>query len=190
MTMCFKCGAVDHPGSSCNSVGNAELRNYVKQFNVQKCPSCGFGTQKIDGCNHMTCVKCRHNWCWLCRGKYSSGHFSSTNIFGCPGGQYGDDNTCFNIIKKLLLIIFMPLYLFCLGFGYTVGWFCEECMSGGCNFVCQVLMFFLIVLPASLCAGGLAAVVSPLAILVQLFLLSKIFWKLLYQYCGCCCCCC
>lgn len=28
--MCFKCGAVAHPGVACNSVGNAELRDFIK----------------------------------------------------------------------------------------------------------------------------------------------------------------
>ena len=84
--MCFKCGAAAHPGSSCNKVGNAELRKYMQENDVVKCPNCGFGTEKIDGCNHMTCAKCSYGWCWICRGKYRSGHFSDWNIFGCPGG--------------------------------------------------------------------------------------------------------
>ena len=84
--MCFKCGAVSHKGVSCNNVGNQELRNYMILHGVVKCPKCGFGTEKIDGCNHMTCTKCRHEWCWLCRGNYSYNHFKTMNIFGCPGG--------------------------------------------------------------------------------------------------------
>jgi hypothetical protein len=27
--MCFKCGAIAHPGVSCDNVGNAELRDYM-----------------------------------------------------------------------------------------------------------------------------------------------------------------
>ena len=86
--MCFKCGAVSHQGTACNSVGNAELRDYIKMANVVKCPNCGFGTEKIDGCNHMTCVKCNYDWCWLCRGKYYDKHFEDWNVFGCAGGQF------------------------------------------------------------------------------------------------------
>lgn len=43
-SMCFKCGAESHGGVACNSVGNAELREYIKNNNVVKCPNCGFGT--------------------------------------------------------------------------------------------------------------------------------------------------
>ena len=56
--MCFKCGAVAHPGVSCGSVGNAELREYMSSNDVVKCPHCGFATEKDGGCNHMTCAKC------------------------------------------------------------------------------------------------------------------------------------
>ena len=45
--MCFKCGAVNHPGVSCSNVGNAELREYMANNDVVKFPNCGFGTEKI-----------------------------------------------------------------------------------------------------------------------------------------------
>jgi hypothetical protein len=83
--MCFRCGAISHPGVSCENVGNAELRAYIRRNDVVKCPNCGFGTEKSDGCNHMTCAKCNYDWCWICRRGCGSGHFDEMNIFGCPG---------------------------------------------------------------------------------------------------------
>lgn len=180
MTMCFKCGAVEHPGTSCNSVGNAELRNYVKQFNVQKCPNCGFGTQKIDGCNHMTCAKCWYNWCWLCRGRHYSGHYNEMNIFGCPGDQYSKDNSCLNIIKKILLIIFTPIILFGFGFAGTCAIFIDLRCFRRSNCVAYVLLFAIFIIPFALLAGTLCTIASPFAILFQFFLLIKIIWNLIY----------
>jgi DNA-directed RNA polymerase subunit RPC12/RpoP len=45
--MCFRCGAISHPGVNCENVGNAELREYIRRNDVVKCPNCGFGTEKI-----------------------------------------------------------------------------------------------------------------------------------------------
>jgi len=45
--------------------------------------------EKTAGCNHMTCKVCRHEFCWLCGGNYSSSHFSG--VLGCTqhGGTRG-----------------------------------------------------------------------------------------------------
>ena len=42
-------------------------------------------TEKNEGCNHMTCVTCKYQWCWLCEGKYVYGHYDSGK---CRGHQF------------------------------------------------------------------------------------------------------
>ena len=142
----------------------------------------------------MTCAKCHYDWCWLCRGKYYHGHFDPLNPFGCPGGQYGTENACLNILKKIAMIIFMPLGLFFLAMGYTMAYFCDCCWNHRSplkkNCLCSIIVFLTTVLPISLIAGALASIISPFAMLFQLYLLLKIFCKLAGQYCGCLCCCC
>lgn len=49
----------------------------------------------IKGCNHMTCAKCNHEFCWLCLRDYEGNHFDRDNVNGCPG-----------IIKFFIIIIF------------------------------------------------------------------------------------
>lgn len=51
--------------------------------NYQKCPKCGEGIQKTEGCDHMTC-KCSQQFCYICGGDWN-GH-------QCSGASKTVDN--------------------------------------------------------------------------------------------------
>jgi hypothetical protein len=34
--------------------------------NSKKCPNCPYQIEKSDGCDHMKCIKCHHEFCWSC----------------------------------------------------------------------------------------------------------------------------
>ena len=36
------------------------------ESNAKQCPNCSTSIQKVDGCNKMTCTKCRCYFCWMC----------------------------------------------------------------------------------------------------------------------------
>ncbi|OQO12063.1 hypothetical protein B0A48_02702 [Cryoendolithus antarcticus] len=42
------------------------------QRNSKQCPNtkCGFSIQKKSGCDHMTCSRCKHEFCWECLADY------------------------------------------------------------------------------------------------------------------------
>jgi hypothetical protein len=65
---------------------------------VKRCPCCRMWTEKNEGCNHMTCVECKFQWCWLCQKPYSSNHFYEGS---CNGLQFYKE-TDEKIIKEKL----------------------------------------------------------------------------------------
>ena len=166
--MCFKCGAVSHKGVSCNNVGDAELRNYMILNGVVKCPKCGFGTEKIDGCNHMTCTKCKHDWCWLCRGNYSSKHFEPLNIFGCPGGQFQNDNYFISLLLRIGLFLAIPFILF---FGPSVYliWLYSDIMKPLRN-IFGAIFFLTVALPICFVLGSIVGAVALAILLLPAFI--------------------
>lgn len=42
------------------------MTNLRKILFTEPCPNCGVPTQKVEGCEHMVCIKCKHEYCWLC----------------------------------------------------------------------------------------------------------------------------
>ena len=38
--------------------------------NCKPCPNCKSPIYKDDGCNHMTCYNCHHEFCWMCMGRW------------------------------------------------------------------------------------------------------------------------
>lgn len=51
-----------------------------KKKNTKKCPHCKVDIQKNEGCMHMTCRHCHHEFCWMCLGDWSK-HGSQTGGF-------------------------------------------------------------------------------------------------------------
>ena len=85
---CFSCKQEAHRPVDCDTVKTWQLKNSAESENLtwimantKPCPSCGTNIQKNQGCMHMTCSKCRHEFCWLCGGKWAT-HGSET------GGYY------------------------------------------------------------------------------------------------------
>ncbi|KAL3937714.1 MAG: hypothetical protein SGARI_002012 [Bacillariaceae sp.] len=83
---CFTCGDEAHAPATChqmnlwkekNSNGDKETANWMT-VNTKPCPNCGKRIEKNGGCMHMTCSKCRHQFCWVCLGTH---HVWSCNSY-------------------------------------------------------------------------------------------------------------
>lgn len=71
---CFGCERVAHRPVPCDLVekwmaknaSESENANWI-MANTKVCPACKVPIEKNQGCNHMVCRMCKHEWCWLCK---------------------------------------------------------------------------------------------------------------------------
>lgn len=77
---CYYCTEPWHLKTKCKQSNDKELDKWSKKHGVKYCPNCRRKVQKNSGCDHMACVKCRYEWCWLCGEKYSGGHMDQCEV--------------------------------------------------------------------------------------------------------------
>jgi ariadne-1 len=78
-SFCKDCGRESHRPNSCIDIvkwdeknqSEAENSNWIL-VNTKPCPGCSSRIEKNQGCNHMTCSHCRHEFCWICMEKWST----------------------------------------------------------------------------------------------------------------------
>ena len=51
--------------------------------NTKKCPRCNKVINKDAGCQHMTCDRCKHQFCWLCMRPYSEHSEETGGFYAC-----------------------------------------------------------------------------------------------------------
>ena len=103
---CFNCLKDWHGNKKCDDSIDKSFEKWRASNKVKRCPKCKFFIEKNFGCNHITCSSCGYQFCWLCLGEYSSGHYE----FGrCSGLQYANCNICsnriINFLYQILLVI-------------------------------------------------------------------------------------
>ncbi|RWS26962.1 ankyrin repeat and IBR domain-containing protein 1-like protein [Leptotrombidium deliense] len=49
----------------------------------KQCPKCKAHIQKLDGCNHMKCSKCKHDFCWVCLEPWRKHSSATGGYFKC-----------------------------------------------------------------------------------------------------------
>jgi ariadne-1 len=106
---CFGCSLPDHKPSICGLVklwlkkcqDDSETANWMSA-NTKECIKCGSTIKKmiclielkLGGCNHMTCRKCKHEFCWICSGPWSDHgtQWYTCNRFDEKGGVEARDS--------------------------------------------------------------------------------------------------
>ena len=95
---CFDCLKQPHGKKKCDEIIDADFEEWKKHKIVKRCPNCKIWTEKNEGCNHMTCVECQFQWCWLCQKKYAYGHYNTGSCKGLQFEKEQDEEK----IKKML----------------------------------------------------------------------------------------
>lgn len=85
---CFGCGLeADHRPLICKYVklwekkcaDDSETSNWL-MANTKECTKCASTIEKNGGCNHMTCKKCKYEFCWVCLADWST---HGTSWYNC-----------------------------------------------------------------------------------------------------------
>ena len=87
---CFKCQEDAHWPATCEEAQVFRQKNasyarlvtrtekkknaLIASVNVKHCPFCHYPVEKGMGCDHMTCILCFKEFCWVCLGKWSYPH--------------------------------------------------------------------------------------------------------------------
>lgn len=86
---CFACGADGHLPVNCDMNKKWTEKNTAESGNVtwiaantKPCSKCKKPIEKNQGCNHMTCSQCKHEFCWICLGDWRAhnGNYSCNKI--------------------------------------------------------------------------------------------------------------
>ena len=95
---CFECLNPPHGDKSCKPNQEKLFMKWKKDKKAKRCPKCQMYTEKNEGCNHMTCVYCHYQWCWLCEGEYDYNHYEYGK---CRGQQFTSANDLAEIVLHL-----------------------------------------------------------------------------------------
>eukprot|EP01017_Pseudomicrothorax_dubius_P048240 TRINITY_DN8750_c0_g1_i1.p1 TRINITY_DN8750_c0_g1~~TRINITY_DN8750_c0_g1_i1.p1 ORF type:complete len:304 (-),score=40.12 TRINITY_DN8750_c0_g1_i1:229-1140(-) len=89
---CSKCSSEGHLPLACDAFVQWKYLNKGKygnisdkgiRLNTKSCPYCKINIQKNQGCMHMTCSQCRHEFCWICLGDWKQHGAQSGGFYQC-----------------------------------------------------------------------------------------------------------
>lgn len=75
---------------NCATVHKWLIKNSAESENLnwilahtKQCPKCKRPIEKNQGCMHMTCSQCRHEFCWLCQGSWAEHGERTGGFYAC-----------------------------------------------------------------------------------------------------------
>lgn len=77
--------------------------------NTKPCPKCHRPIEKNQGCMHMTCSQCRHEFCWLCNGSWAEHGERTGGFYACNRWDIESAGSC--VLKAGLMLPLLALLL-------------------------------------------------------------------------------
>jgi ariadne-1 len=106
-SFCWKCGKQAHRPASCNDGEKWQLKNSAESENItwimantKNCPKCQKPIEKSQGCNHMTCRVCNHDFCWMCLGAWAEHGQKTGGYYNCNKYEELKKKGDTNLIKE------------------------------------------------------------------------------------------
>ncbi|XP_065834133.1 ankyrin repeat and IBR domain-containing protein 1-like isoform X2 [Oscarella lobularis] len=62
---------------------NAAAASLWLAKHTKLCPKCKSPIQKTEGCNHVSCTKCKHDFCWVCMDEWGKHSSATGGYFKC-----------------------------------------------------------------------------------------------------------
>lgn len=97
---CFSCMEEGHRPVDCQVVKFWKAKNDKESLNMEwlvvntkGCPGCNRPIQKNQGCMHMTCSQCKHEFCWMCLADWKKHSSATGGFYACnraPTKSIGD----------------------------------------------------------------------------------------------------
>jgi len=130
ISLCSHCGLKWHFALTCSQALDEELKIWSTGTSIKPCPNCQRLIEKNHGCDHMTCLACKYEWCWLCLGVCGPNHFKPGHPDACsqylPATWKSRKRTkCRRFCLYLSLIVTFPCMLLILPL-------CFPCMLAVC----------------------------------------------------------
>jgi len=88
---CFHCGEEAHQPVTCKQIAGWQTMRTGEEGqnalwlsqNTKRCPNCKVHIEKNDGCMHMICKICYHEFCWLCKGTWAEHGDKTGGYYSC-----------------------------------------------------------------------------------------------------------
>ncbi|KAG7093612.1 hypothetical protein E1B28_007277 [Marasmius oreades] len=86
--ICPRCHVEYHEGFDCpeKEGGDRLFDEWARDHGIKHCPGCKIPIERTEGCNHVTCTRCRSHICWVCMETFPRGEGIYSHMRAEHGG--------------------------------------------------------------------------------------------------------